>query len=344
MIPKQNWGGGSENQSFEIFPINEDGENLNNVNITIKDTENNQFVFTEVPYKDFYKKYLGNIYAKFSKQTINGKRYKEKDILIKKENCYDGACFWGEVKGNNFISYEKLSKEVGLPYDEKHMLEIDKEEKTVGGIWLKFTDKKYKDKNGNVREFYIAKKPVLKSVSWNDLYKANVVYERDYQNIGYRRKIVKINGKKYVVRLLRGVSNYDGIISSIFIGFNYNDFVNDCHHSEWNRTMIPITEVFRDDASSLGMLENELKDVYKFFNGYKICTANYNWRMDLALGLEGQRNWMQESSIITKFESNAEEIFCITRGSDNAADCEGDDKFAPSSSFGWRPVLELIKE
>ena len=328
--------------------------------------------FFKASYKDFYRRYLGDIYAKFSKQIINGRRYKRKDTRIRKESCYDGACFWGEVKGDNFISYEKLSKAVGLSYDKEHIPAIedkyltgvdasedakkadklDKEEKAVGGMWLKFTDKKYKDKNGNVREFYIAKKPVLKGVSWNDLYNANAVYGLDHQEYGYEHKIVKINGKKYVVRLLRGISNYNGTIFLFFIDFSYNDFVNKCHHSEWNRTMIPITFASRYDVSSSEMLENELKDINKteFSNDYKTYTANYDWRRDLTLDSNyswGQWNWMQEFLAISSKIGERETSYVI-RGcggiDHNAAHYESGDKFAPSSQYGWRPVLELIKE
>ena len=349
-----------DDQMFEIWPVNEDGERLYYADITIKDTENNQNNSVAVPYLSFYKNYSGDIYAKFSKQMINGEEYKEKKINIRKESCYDGACFWGEVKGDNFISYEKLSKAVGLSYDKEHIPAIednyldlglqhaiesdrlDKEEKAVGGIWLKFTDKKYKDKNGNVREFYIAKKPVLKGISWNDLYNANVVYGLDHQERRYKHKIIKINGKKYVVRLLRGASNYNGTL----FGDNIYKHGSGCHHSEWNRTIIPITKQYRYSNIFAAALENELKD------DNKVQTASYNWLGDLTLGpykivnheeekypivgYHGQQSWMQE------YNGAA---YRVTRGSNmNASSWYCPYTEESDEQIGWRPVLELINE
>ena len=360
-------------QIFEIWPVNEDGERLYYADITIKDTENNQNNLVAVPYQSFYKDYSGDIYAKFSKQIINGKQYKKKDIRIRKESCYDGACFWGEIKGDNFISYEKLSKAVGLPYDKEHIpamenkyLELgneyaikadklDKEEKAVGGMWLKFTDNKYEDKNGNVREFYIAKKPVLKGISWDDLYNANVVYGLDHQEYEYKHKIIRINGKKYVVRLLRGFSNYNN--NGIFFEDSLYKRGRNCHYSEWNRTMIPITKQNRyyGDMFSGAALEDKLKISNSGDDNYKISTANYDWLGDLTLGpndvkyydgikvvitgLYGQQNWMQEYN-----QSKWAAIRGFGESNPNAAYSSLPFKNSTHKTYGWRPVLELIKE
>ena len=108
-------------------------------------------------------------------------------------NCYDGVCFKGEIEGNSLISYENLISQLGITEGTKPSIKqsiIDQyegakaindknnEEMSKGGIWLKFTDNKY-TRNGKARTYYVMKKSVRKSISWNALHTAGAVYGWD---------------------------------------------------------------------------------------------------------------------------------------------------------------------
>ena len=115
------------------------------------------------------------------------------------QNCYDGACFEGEVAGTDFITYRKLLENIEwksyedfttttIPienYDsiEPQEMEVKKtkvgnelalgNDTEAGGNWLKIHD--YKEG----KTLYIAKKPLTNYVSWDDLFNAGVVYGLD---------------------------------------------------------------------------------------------------------------------------------------------------------------------
>ena len=176
------------------------------------------------------------------------------------QNCYDGACFEGEVAGTDFITYRKLLEDIEgksldtLPKDKNTNKPKTKvgdvlglgEDEITGGNWLKTLD--YKEG----KTIYIAKKPLTNYVSWQDLYKAGVVFGLDQvdkdtmklkiqpqipeykknssdktgKNLSdYKATKIEINGKPYIVRLLKGINTeYTNTPSAIVT-----------QGSEWNR-------------------------------------------------------------------------------------------------------------
>lgn len=264
------------------------------------------------------------------------------------DNCYDGVCFEGEVEGNNLVTYQSLvnsfNNSTGLSktiipnvpeYSHEIIYKQYKEELSKGGIWLKFKDSKY-TRNGKPRTYYVSKKPIINNISWEDLYRAGMVYGWDMvdtngklknvdglehlDDIGswfgdeslnknkYQSKIIDVDGEKYIVRLLRGKSNYgDNVYGDSFDSNNPN--------SEWNRTIIPIIHNYRfgKGTDSIRYAEKALRigdnaNYYKKI--YEVQTAAYNWFGDLTLGASddfifkgkfldsvgrrGQVNWTQE--------------------------------------------------
>ena len=337
-------------------------------------------------------------------QTIDGVTYNLKKIPIRvADNCYDGVCFEGEVSGNELgITYDKVLQESGL--DTKGNVievlrtseylaakEIDrlyKEELAKGGMWLKFTDYKY-TRDGKPRTFYMAKKPLKKNLSWEQLYTAGVIYGPDLldnngkingkldsnklkevnswygnKNLAttkYKGKFMQANGKKYVVRLLRGKSNYG---ESIYGPSNIYKYYNDNQFSEWNRVMLPITKNYRTGSSTFNdeCLEPALREGASHTipaNDYKVQSAKYNWFGDLTVGAytsffyngeaiddndgtgsNSQLSWCQE------FSNSAE---CRARrggshATDGAADSDYDNSSTSNGNLGFRPVLEFIGE
>lgn len=267
-------------------------------------------------------------------QTINGVTYTKKEIPVNRDvnickdkveeklnNCYDGVCFWGEVEGNKLMTYDNLISQLGITEGSKpnisrtgyeEIYDKNAEEESKGGIWLKFTDSKY-TRNGKPRTYYVMKKPARMGVSWNTLHTAGAVYGWDvidlntglpksnpekYKNISfsgtdkdYKAKILSINGEKYIVRLLQGKTNYGGDVTNTKL-WPYN---NENTNSEWNRTILPITQGYRFGSStnSNSYVEQALRDSdgnsdYSL-RSYKVQTANYNWFGDLTLS--AYDNW-----------------------------------------------------
>lgn len=185
-----------------------------------------------------------------------------------------GNRFLGEVKGKDFITYADLLKEI--KDDGKHKIGSDlglgndtgkaKMGTDTGGNWLKI----YDAREGKI--LYISKKPLTNYVSWQDLYKAGVVYGPDQVldesgklkteiefNIDeyikdsssktgnklppYKPKTVNFNGKTYLIRLLKGTSRPDPNNT----GITYRDYYSeeDLTKSEWNRYILPLTKHYR---------------------------------------------------------------------------------------------------
>ena len=312
----------------------------------------------------------------FGIENVNAQSTAKDDAKYSEQKCYDGMCFEGEVEGKSLKTYQEIAKlfgpnkkpiSFGENYKESHK-EIYyqyQDELSKGGMWLKFTDNKYTDKNGKPRTFYVAKKPILKNISYNDIVRAGMIYgwdtvdesgnpthQVDNTITGYRPTIVEINGEKYIVRLLRGRSNYGASITQKFGGQNYKE--QDVSNSEWNRTIVAVTKQYRGQNNSM---EQALKDgnsgTQYVTNNYKNQTAYYNWFGDLTLGawesfkynnklvnsvdLQGQNNWVQEYSSggRTKRGGNYIDDGAATSGYTNARD-KGD-------SIGFRPVLEPLE-
>lgn len=270
--------------------------------------------------------------------------------VLEEFKCYDGACFEGEVNGEDFIKYnELLAKIDGKSETEAenykkdyetvkvgNVLDLGNDSKT-GGNWLKIFDAR------EGKTLYIAKKPLTNKVSWQDLYKAGVVYGPDQvldesgklktnidfniveykrnslektgnQLLPYNPKIVTINGKTYLIRLLKGTTrpypNNTGITDEDYTKRE------DLTKSEWTRYMLPLTKYYRygfwaSDNQTYGYPKSytrylgeeltqdkygirfavtdssyhkNIETAYKPLRGWKIELAPYNWFGDLTLG------------------------------------------------------------
>ena len=190
---------------------------------------------------------------------------------------------------------------------------------STGGNWLKI----YDAREGKI--LYIAKKPLTTYVSWNQLCLAGVVFGLDQVNADgtlnphfktppdcgeiYKPTIIEKNGKRYIVRLLRGTSRPD----PNNMGLTYSQYLNgeDLTKSEWNRYILPITKYYRYGYSSSyktngydryktyvgeelakdkdGNIfkpseEDSKNEAYTPNKGWKTELASYNWFGDLTLG------------------------------------------------------------
>ena len=322
----------------------------------------------------------GELILEEPEQTINGIKYSAKKIQIKREQskCYDGMCFEGEVEGNTLITYQKMldtfnsksgeSKQLIENVPESTHKEIhDKyaQELSKGGMYLKFTDNKYKDSKGNPRTFYVSKKPVTSKISYDMLYKAGMIYGQDLTpeekskiedttQKPYTPTIVTdSSGQKYIVRLLRGRSNYGAGIRYKTGKTEYS--WTDTKSSEWNRSIVAVTKQYRGESDSM---EQALKDgnpsTQWVINNYKNQTANYNWFGDLTLGTwsdtfkynnkdlnrvngKGQYNWTQEFTGSSNRALRGHDIVSYGAAGSDYYISDNTDPYV-----GWRLVLEPL--
>ena len=355
-----------------------------------KDSTNSKVVYTTDEHGKctitFSDNKWGPMYLVETVPHISGKpKYKSKTIKLYRD---PGTRFLGEVSGNelgitfNDLRYEvrKQTPEVIDPkIEDKYskntdeIIKQDKNEEKNGGTWLKFIDR---DQFGKIHVFYVAKRPILKSISWNDIHSAGMVYGWDvinpntglprsnplkYTNSGkpYEAYMKKVNGNKYIVRLLQGKTNYGGDVTSQKIYRSDNDNNN----SEWNRVMLPLVQGYRfgSDTDNSNYAEDLLRQSDRNSNyslrKYTTKTAQYNWFGDLMLGSyhrftyngklidnnddgigpNGQWNWTQEYVYSADYRS------CRGCGlpSYGAAFSGGNGPGDAYGSLGFRPVLEV---
>ena len=239
------------------------------------------------------------------------------------------------------------------------------QELSKGGMYLKFTDNKYKDSKGRPRTFYVSKKPITNGISYNMLYKAGMIYGQDLTpkeklNIeegihqSYTPTIVTdSNGQKYIVRLLRGRSNYGAGIRHKTGSTDYE--WQDAPNSEWNRTMVAITKQYRGESSSMEQALKEGNSSTQWVtNNYKNQTAEYNWFGDLVLG--SYHNWTYNNKTYNGLSSNykgqwqwTQEYSGSSRSSRGSYGVDGgvasSNSYSPGTtgdSYGWRLVLEPL--
>ena len=168
--------------------------------------------------------------------------------------------------------------------------------------WLHFNDEG--------RDIYIAKKPFRHSVSWDALNAVGAVYGS---------KTVTIDGKLYMVRLLRG-GNSDPSTSNLYNGYNTTEHQG----SEWNRYIYPIHATTHVDTSNLltsgmGTLAQYTDEQLHMHNSYG----------------NGTYNWCQEVSGSDAFTR-------VVRGYDGITYGAYHTSTLTNIVFGWRPLLELV--
>lgn len=278
--------------------------------------------------------------------------------VLEEIKCYDGACFEGEVAGTNFITYNKLLSEIEKRRKVGTHLKLGNDRYT-GGNWLKIYDAR------EGKTLYIAKKPLTNNVSWNDLFNAGVVYGLDQIDTSkealeefkttkklkmsknytgdsdYRPTTVEINGKSYIIRLLRGHATIKNGGDPNQSSGDYKG-KNITNGSEWNRYILPLVKgVYGERFGSFIADERYSEDyIEKELLSENIQLATYSWFGDMTLGnynkvrYVGQWSWTQELSrggILRGSYSNT-----------GAADANRNYTNYGLNYFGFRPVLEEI--
>ena len=310
---------------------------------------------------------FSNSYYSYNAQFDKGFRPVLEEIP---QNCYDGACFEGEVKGTDFITYDELIATIDGESNPKvtqynagdSTNKIGKvlskgNDSSTGGNWLKIYDAQ------EGKTLYIAKKPLTNYVSWDKLYDAGVVYGLDmldktgkpkdplintiYGGKTYQGKIININGKPYIVRLLKGNNRTNWTPKQTV---NKVDSIEMTQHSEWNRYILPIVKYnrFGSSTKSTEEIEQELKQDINgnimYWNDtnkdYKVQLEKYKWFGDLTVGTNsyGNYSWMQEFGIDTSRRVIRGYYYTNYGAAMASYNSSGDS----NSGYGFRPVLEEI--
>lgn len=220
--------------------------------------------------------------------------------------------------------------------------------------WLVFND--------NGKEKLIAKKPLKHSIDWNSLYNAGVVFGQEgiddlinadftdsvYDGLKDRGKgkdtsktyeptYVTLNGKKYIVRLIRAYSDDIPI----------NDRTNKIGQyektkgSEWHRLILPLIEDGRYGSGSEGWIEKNMPTMANYswwtsFGGNSNSLGNYNKDSDY-----GSYRWSQEAG----YHGVRFRTVCGRFSQDRAAaNIYNNYTYSYNKRTGWLPVLEKVDD
>lgn len=167
-------------------------------------------------------------------------------------------------------------------------------------IEIRDTDKNHKNKlswieiNDNNKKLLISDRNILKEVSWNELNEQNLVFG----------KVVVIDGKKYILRLLTGINEKQ-----------------DLKVNEWDKYIVNVDNIVGLPVSADYETDYNLKD----------DEDNDNlW------------HWYNFGSY-TQSECSKGKKSCITRGFSFVEDSSESEKDLKYETVGYRPVLELLE-
>lgn len=278
-----------------------------------------------------------------------------------------GNRFLGEVKGTDFITYDELIATINgeiEPEKKKYSKGTSTKigevlskgtDSATGGNWLKIYDAR------DGKTIYLSKNQLTNSVRWNQLLKAGLVFGLDqidtskealeefkttkklkmsknytgYSN--YRPTTVEINGKSYIIRLLRGHSTKknEGDPNKPSGGHIGKNITNG---SEWNRFILPLINNKERCGRWTTCSENYIE---KALQSYKNQLATYSWQKDLILMSHGGMSWTQE---LVDDSDNTRALRGFYETNDLASGAYRYSSSGYRGDFGFQPVLEEISD
>ena len=229
------------------------------------------------------------------------------------------AGFFGEVSAGELFSGDNLAFITGITEGVSQNSESG---------WLKFAH------NNKIK--YIAKKPFRHTISWDHIYSRGLVYGIDgdgqYPRGTSTNQLVKVakSGAEFAVRLATG-AGADPFPESDPLFFTADMYQMDVGGgSEWNELIYRIHQAVPSVPATDGMTADRHGGPQAGGNW-----ANYtNGDMSIGIG-NGRASWCQETS-----DTNSS--IRVIRGYVALASFSRYTASAASSSYGWRPALELI--
>ena len=353
--------------TFRIYWTKEDMDNDKNHVLEGQTDGKGKLTFDLSKNEDF--KYYGF----YVKETNAPKGYimeEDEHVYFYKDN---GVRFLGEIKVSDLTPKEaegkkdKNGEDLTLNTYLQDLVDLGKVyvDKTQAfnndTNWLVFND--------NGTEKLVSKKPLKYKTTWNGLYSSGVVFGKEtlgeldtqekrneifedssYYGIKtngdvdeYKPQYVEINGKRYIVRLMRAYNEKAGINDDKKWGDPEKPW--DRHHpeivpyvkgSEWNRLILPLIDpnngrfgyIPGNDNTKL-VVENNMPTL-----------ANYSWWTDFGGKDNGVNKWAQE----TGYDGNKNRAYRGNKRENNAA-AQNSTRDAESlmDSLGWLPVLEEVE-
>lgn len=325
---------------------------LNDENVLDTQTTNKQ------GYATFENDIYYGRYIKESKTIENYQiRDKEKDIIpIEIDN---GVRFLGEMtpKTMKFAGKDRNGQEVkkDSPTEDdnintylQHLVEEGKSfnENTN---WLVFND--------NGTEKLVAKKPLKHTIAWINLKSAGLVFGQKEKPSGYTPTEITMNGKKYIVRLMRTYNEKIGINDNHDWSQYSTNHYNATKGGEWNRLILPLIDPTGDDNDTgyANGTNGRYSSITKKYVERNMPTlANYSWWTDFGGNNDdsggyrreydyGVYRWVQE----TGYDDSEYRAACRgNNSSSRGAAYFGDytpNYYTPYERYyGWQPVLELV--
>lgn len=196
--------------------------------------------------------------------------------------------------------------------DEKQKLPVDflefKDVPVYTGQKIEIRDTNKNDENklswieinDNEKKLLVCDRNILKEISWDNLNDQNLIFG----------KVVIIEDKKYILRLLTGYSEK-----------------NDQKHNEWDRYIANVDNIVDIPICAQDNIDNSSKED----NKDEINEDSNNlW------------HWFKFASF-TQSEHSKNQKSCIIRGAYHATHSNKSDKDLKYETVGYRPVLELIE-
>lgn len=201
-----------------------------------------------------------------------------------------GTLYLNNVKADSFQKLE--NPEDILSYDGG-AVEIRDAEKNDNKItWIEI--------NEDNKKLLICDRNLLKGISWSELNNQNLAYG----------KVIKLGGKKYLLRLLTGSTNKLG-----------QDF------SEWDKYILNTEEI---EGLPVSSDEDKCNNIKEDSEDKQKGESNTLW------------HWCSSCSF-TQSEYGKNDKFCIIRGLYSTTYNNYCDKDIAYETVGYRPVLELIE-
>ena len=316
---------------FEVFNTKADADKGQNAVKTITSDEKGNVDLDTVSYYGFYVK---------EKSVPSPYVVKEDIVSFYRDN---GVRFLGEMTptqlkpseakdGQNLNTYLQSLTSAGSNFN-------------ASTNWLVFND--------NGKEKLIAKKPIKYYISWDSLKDAGLVFGQKEKPADYTPTEITVNGKKYIVRLIRAYNDKVDINNHPTWSYRSSDHYNATKGSEWNRLILPLINPTGDDNNTgyaNGKNGRYGSNTKGFVESNMPILANYSWWTDFggsndSLGkynssdYYGARRWAQEIG----YDGPSYRAY---RGSGynyyGAGYAYSNYPYNYGNYRGWLPVLELI--
>lgn len=333
---------------FKIYETRENAKKETKSVGDAKSGEDGLLSFTkDVPYYGFY----------IREENVSDPYLLRKDAIMPfyKDN---GVRFLGEISPDD-MKVTSINQKKALNPDWNINKEL--QELVKGGTsfnentnWLVFND--------NGKEKLVSKKPLKYGISWNQLYNAGVVFDKDgvdnlddadftHSNYEYKSKplqhlkdygqgpgesksyeptYITVNSKKYIVRLMRAFNDSTTVHDENSWGYKKEEYNNHVKGSEWNRLILPLIEDGRYGSNTEVFVEGNMPTL-----------ANYSWWTDFGgNSSNGYWRWTQDR----RKSSSAE--WRVDRGSSSsdraAAYADSGNPNLTNDYRGWLAVLERV--